>query len=173
MVLASLAAFAGASRAEGLEGIVRVMKIGELIVPDLRLELASGDKRLVFAVPVAYTVASPRIAGRFGATLVGFAEPQLRVTGDTSLRALAGGRLYLHAHAPLPDVWEAGSGFGLLVEAGGLVGQDGSGGFAGAGIAYGDLPFGVSIALVSRLALTTEENRVDFALDFQVPLNLE
>lgn len=61
-----------------------------------------------------------------------------------------------------------------LVEAGAIAGSDGHGGFAGAGLTFvGHHASGSSLGVVARFVQTTEERRVDFALDLQLPFGAD
>jgi len=144
------------------EGIVGLGFVTELLLPDVRLVLGTEDHLFAFSWPIVLT--SVKVirgdAVRFG--LHPFVEPQYQPTRE-ALRLAGGARaLLFRSHSDFQ--------FAPLVEGGGLVGQDGSGWFAGGGVCLGVPELGITFGLVARVNQTDEERRYDLALDFQMPL---
>lgn len=131
----------------------------EIAFPDLRLQTPArlGDDvdALVVSWPVyvASLGAGPNTAWR-GAGL--FVEPQFP-THAWAVRGLAGVRAFGLFH-----------GFGAALEAGGLLGTDGSGAFAGGGPAIGDAS-GMITALARR-TFVGGAGRWDFTLELSIPM---
>lgn len=137
----------------------------EVAIPDVRYEwVDEGDNGWTLSWPVHL------VQHRIGRTHLSlFGEPQLRVTGDNQLRVLGGIRM---TTIPL-----AGVPFGLLVEVGGLWGEDGNGGFVGGGIAWDmvdaaseddSFPALPTLSLVYRQVFTGGIDRGDLALDMML-----
>ena len=60
---------------------------------------------------------------------------------------------------------------GLALEGGALLGTDGHGGFVGGGLSRRLERSGVSASVMGRYVWTDQENRLDFTIDLQVPIN--
>lgn len=143
----------------------------EVLVPDLRYEQrvdgAGGDDGWVVSWPVHLVEWRPDRRVWMSA----FVEPQLRTTGGNQWRALAGGRLNA-----VPFSRARGSGLpglpGVLIEAGGVVGQDGHGAMVGAGIVWDvfnltaqDEDLAPTVAFVYRRVFTDEGDRAELSVD--------
>jgi hypothetical protein len=137
----------------------KMFAVLEMLFPDLRLQtparIGDGVNALVVAWPV-HVLSMVRGSHRsaLGASL--FVEPQLP-TNDVAPRGLVGVR-----------VFGVSGGFGAVLEAGGLLGTDGSGLFAGAGPAIGT-PLGM-LSAVARRYVVTDADRYDFSIDLTLPL---
>jgi len=167
---AVLAAAAGTAHADddddGFErSLSEAAHMAEMVVPDLRLELpSSGDSGLVLSWPLTLSPFTWILneseenwrEGRRYFAVQPFIEPQVR---SGKVRIGGGTRLII------------GQIVLAMVEGGGLAGEDGHGGFAGAGIGRSSDPRWMSATFVVRRVWTTEGYRVDFCLDFQFPLN--
>lgn len=131
VTLALLLLGLGAGPAQGAPGagLGMALVLLEPLVPEPRLELDASlaDPRLTVGLPVG--VSRPYRLDPTGVDLEGqvgvFVEPQLR-WDERQWRALAG----VTGHLGLGAL----HGLGLSAEAGGLLGQDGSGGFVGASL---------------------------------------
>ncbi len=143
----------------------------EVIVPDLRYEQPAsgedGDDGWVVSWPVHLVEWRPDRRVWMSA----FVEPQLRTTGDNQWRALAGGRLNA-----VPFSRARGSGLpglpGVLIEAGGVVGQDGHGAMVAAGVVWDvfnltaqDEDLAPTLSFVYRRVFTDEGDRADLSVD--------
>lgn len=150
----------------------------ELAIPDLRLELSPLGVGPTLSWPVHWRVyelkgQSRHYAGHDSRTdsfprleLTVFLEPQLAFlpTGPIGWRGLGGVR----------GVFAADTGVSLIAEGGGLVGSDGHGAFAGAGVGWTFNMWRLYplLALVVRESFTTTGLRTDLALDFVITLPL-
>ncbi len=140
----------------------------EPLIPDVRYEWGPGAREhWVLSWPIHPWALPPVDAPGAALVVSPFLEPQLRL-GRPAFRVLAGARVYA-----FPDAGR----FGVLAEAAGLWGRDGSGGVAGLGLSYDfierhrdTVPWTLSV--VARRAWTGEGNRVDVSLDVTVPLNM-
>lgn len=159
---ASVAQADGALR--WLDGVDHVLTVGELVIPDVRREVPFGDAgpRWVLSwpiVPVSIALQEYRDSPH-GIRLAPFGEPQLRCSGELpGLRFAAGARM----------TWFR-DGLSPSLEGGAVVGDDGAGGFAGVGAGLGSFTEKATLSLVTRFVMTTDERRVDLALDVQFPL---
>ncbi len=158
---------AGPAQADnGMGDIVRGMMtlgfLAELGVPDARLVLGAEDHHWVLSWPIVFTSVKVVRGDRVGLGLHPFVEPQYQPTREAA-RLVGGVRANLFRR---DSEFQAAP----LLEAGGLVGQDGSGWFAGAGLALGVPEVGITFGLVGRATTTDEERRYDLALDLQLPL---
>jgi hypothetical protein len=148
----------------------------EIAIPDVRFEQAGpldawvlswpAHLRLVDAGGVRQTEHTTLAAPRAELTL--FLEPQIALQSTTGHRGLGG----LRGFGGLPV---GASLLGLIAEAGGLVGTDGHGAFAGGGVAFGMLfdrnfPY---LAFVARHIWAGPQRRVDFALDVVMPFPIK
>ena len=128
----------------------------EIVIPDVRLQTPSrvdlGIDSVVLSWPVHVIGVTTQGSSRAGATL--FIEPAFP-TNSSAVRGLAGLRTF--------GVYEK---FGAVVEGGGVFATDGSGGFVGAGPAFGANGM---IALVARRYFVLHNERWDFTLDLTVP----
>ncbi len=144
------------------EGVMAGTFVTELGIPDVRMVFGADDHRWVLSWPIVFTSVKVVRGDVVGIGLHPFVEPQVQPTRD-ALRVLGGARATLFRR---DDDFQAAP----LVEGGGLVGQDGSGWFAGAGLCLGVPELGITFGLVARVNRTDEEDRYDLALDFQMPL---
>jgi hypothetical protein len=142
------------------EGIKRFFAWTELAFPDLRLQtpvhVGDGVDALVFSWPVHLVGFVTRGRGAAGASL--FVEPALP-TNHFAVRGLSGVR-----------AWgaERRTGFGAVLEGGGVAATDGFGAFAGGGPAFGE-PSAL-FALVNRRYFLVGADRWDFTLELSMPL---
>jgi hypothetical protein len=157
----------GAARADnGLGGIVRgfvaILFITEALVPDVRLVIGPDDHRWELAWPIVVATLPAVRGDTIGLSLHPFVEPQYQPARD-ALRLAGGLRAILYSR---------NQDFQLapLFEVGALGGSDGSGWFAGGGLAVGDPELGVTFALVGRAVDTDEERRYAIGFDLQLPL---
>ena len=148
--------------AEVARGFIAVAFVTELLIPDVRLELGADDHGWALSWPIVLTSVKVIRGDAVGLGLHPFFEPQYQPTRE-ALRLAGGARaLLIRPHSDFQCA--------PLVEGGGLVGQDGSGWFAGGGLVLGAPEIGVTFGLVGRMIETGEERRYDLALDFQMPL---
>lgn len=166
----------GPARADGPDGegaiygqaITGALLLGyaiELAIPDVRLELGPGGHRWALAFPLVVHGRPLAVGEDRALGFEHFAELQYQPAREARRFAL-GERLVLFDRAepgPLAPV----------VEVGGLLGEDGSGGFFGAGVVLGDPELGVTFGLIGRLIVTESERRGDLAIDLQLPLGLD
>ena len=145
------------------EGMVKTAFVLELGIPDARLVFGAEDHRWVLSWPIAFTSVALTPGETWGVGLVPFVEPQYQPTREAA-RVGGGVRATLFRQ---DREFQASP----LVEAGGLIGQDGSGWFAGGGLAIGVPELGVTFGLVGRMVETDQERRYDLALDLQLPLS--
>jgi len=167
LVAIALVAHGADARADnGLGDIVRgfiaALFITEALVPDVRLVFGPDDHRWELAWPIVVATLPAVRGDSVGLSLHPFVEPQYQKTRD-ALRLAGGLRAILYSRK---------EDFQLapLVEAGALGGSDGSGWFAGAGLAVGDPELGVTFALVGRAVDTDQERRYSIGFDLQLPL---
>ncbi len=157
--------------------MVGTLIVAELLIPDLRFErsITDAESRTVFSVPLVWHGGNLELGKTSGGFVFNhFAEVQYQHS-QRAVRGLLGERILFHIprasdadHYWPQDTWMP------FVEVAGLVGRDGSGVAVGGGLAYGDWQHGVSLfGLVVRYVITGDERRVDFALDFQIPLNTD
>jgi len=162
LALLLLGLAAGPARGAPGASIGMAFVLREPLLPEPRLELDASlaDPRLTIGLPLG--VGLPYRIDPTGADLEGqvgvFAEPQLR-WDERQWRVLAG----VTGHLGLAAL----HGLGLSAEAGGLLGQDGSGGFVGGSL----VPFAVSEAGIKffclgwRTLFTTEGTYHQLYLD--------
>jgi len=167
LACALAAADIGTARADnGLGDIVRgfiaAMFVTEALVPDVRLVIGPEDHRWELAWPIVVATLPVVRGDSVGLSLYPFVEPQVQRARD-ALRIAGGMRAMLYSRNQ--DLQLA-----PLVEVGALGGSDGSGWFAGAGLAVGDPELGVTFALIGRAVDTDEENRATIGFDLQLPL---
>ena len=147
-VLVATAGRAGADN--GMGGIVRGMMaagfVAELGIPDMRLVFGADDHRWVVSWPIVFTSAKLVRGDALGIALHPFVEPQFQPTRE-ALRIGGGARLLLFSRKEEFQV-------APLVEGGGLFGQDGSGWFAGGGLAIGVPEVGITFGLIGRVTDT-------------------
>lgn len=169
LVLAMLVASPGRTHADGdgaLERAARLLMLIELGIPDARFErsFTTDDHRLALSWPIVMRANHVELGSTSGLVFNHVLELQYEVTRG-ELRALLGERMLVHgadrSAGPLP-----------FIEIAGLLGSDGHGGVFGGGLAYGDGQFGVSLGVVVRFVVTTEERRGDVAIDLQFPFNV-
>lgn len=148
------------TRAQRLLGLV------EPLVPDGRLEISTAPTDFVLSWPVHLNQWwLPVTEERSGFLLSAFAEVQYR--SDTrAVRGVFGGR----ASYFVSFKW------GVLLEAAGLVGTDGSGAVFGIGPSLPIAPWGpesaITFSLVARGVFTTRGSRFDITFDVMMPLSL-
>jgi hypothetical protein len=145
----------------------KFLLVTELLVPDLHLETSFELDRpgLALSFPLAPWSNGFALGGQHFLGLVHFVEPQVR-PGREAYRVAAGERLVLSRKGQ----------FGLVVEAGGILGSDGRGGFVGIGGGVGyktdDGAVQVLTGLVLRAVVTDQERRFDVMVDLlQFPWN--
>lgn len=152
----------------GLDALGQALVLGELLIPDVRREVPLGDDepRWVLSwpiVPTSIPLYEYTDAGKQrGIRLTPFGEPQYRFGAESpGLRFAAGARATWFRNGLMPSL-----------EAGGVAGVDGNGGFIGLGISLLPMEFdgGATFGLITRLVATDEERRFELALDLQVPL---
>ena len=168
LAVAMVLAATGTAAAENgmgplFEGFVLTGFTLELGIPDARLVFGAEDHRWVLSWPIVFTSLKVVRGETVAVGLLPFIEPQYQPTRE-AVRVGAGVRATLFRRdrdlQALP-----------LLEAGGLIGQDGSGWFAGGGLAIGVPDLGITFGLVGRVVTTDSERRYDLALDFQLPLS--
>jgi hypothetical protein len=172
-VIIAIVAICQARPALGDDSVVNVwdrageaVVIGELLIPDVRVELGVDKGRWVLSWPLVFYSKRLYRSGSFGLRLNPFVEPQFEF-GRDAVRGLAGARLAMLSD---PDQLKALP----LIEGGALTGTDGNGGFAGVGLAFlSDAPSGGSFSVVARVVQTTQERRYDLALDLQLPFGAD
>lgn len=167
--LAGVLASRGVARADGPENLGRafgtIARVGELVVPDLRVERTLGATpatRWVLAWPLVVRGDVVALDDEHALLFTHAVELQLRAEG----RAVRGLAVERAALAPGPC---AGcSRWSPIVEAGAVVGEDGLGGVVGLGVGDqlrdGNGAFG-ALAVIARLAVTDRETRVDLSID--------
>jgi hypothetical protein len=152
---------------DAFDTLGQALVLGELFIPDVRREvpLGDGEPRWVLSwpiVPTSIPLYEYRDAGKQrGIRLTPFGEPQYRFGAESpGLRFAAGARATWFRNGLMPSL-----------EAGGVAGVDGNGGFIGLGISLLPMEFdgGATFGLVTRLVATDEERRIDLALDLQLP----
>ncbi len=147
----------------------------ELVIPDARWEhsFTAGDNRWVLSLPLVIraghvnTGSDSTESGRGypgGIIFTHVAEFQWQVT-NREFRGLLGERVHFHGEQ------EELTGLMPFVEAGALLGTDGSGGVIGVGLAWGDGMAGLSAGVVVRGIATTQEYRGDIGFDLHFPFN--
>ena len=172
LLLAVLTGTTSVARADGdvaMAGIPRMLFTVELLIPDLRFErsFTVEDDRVVVSIPVAMRTGHVRIGGASGIVFSHFAELQYQVR-HSEFRGVLGERMMIHGAQPAPEL----TGIMPFIEAGALLGSDGSGALVGGGLAWGDGMAGAAVGVVVRFVVTNEERRGDIAFDFQMPFNL-
>lgn len=174
--VAAILVVAAPARAEGLDGILGPLIVGELLIPDVRYErsLTASENRAVFSVPLVLHGGNLELGKTSGGFVFNhFAEVQYQHS-ERTVRGLLGERVLFHIpRAGDADHYYPQDAVMPFIEVAGLVGRDGSGAVIGGGLAWGDWQFGVTFGVVARYVITGDERRVDFALDFQVPLNTD
>jgi hypothetical protein len=151
-----------AEYAQAMGELARLMAWFEIAFPDLRLQApaglgdevaAIGFDALVVSFPVHVVGTRPkRGRGAVGGSL--FVEPAFP-TNRLAARGLLGARAYgLH------------SGFGGVLEGGGIAATDGSGAFVGGGPAFGD--YSGMMSLVARRYFVFGDDRWDFTLELTI-----
>lgn len=177
-VLAVLTGMSSLARADGdvaMHDAAWWARTLELIIPDARWEhsFTTADDRLVLSLPLVIraghvnTGSNSTESGRgnpSGIIFTHVAEFQWQVT-HREFRGLLGERVHFHGEQ------EELTGHMPFVEAGALLGSDGSGAVIGAGLAWGDGMAGFSAGVVLRFVATTEEYRGDIAFDVHFPFN--
>ena len=170
LLLAMMTGTPSLARADGdvaLHGAAQLLRFGELLIPDARYEhsFTAAEDRFVLSLPLVMRAGHVNVGKASGIVFNHMVEFQYEVT-RTEFRGVLGERMLIHGA-------DSDGGFMPLLEAGGVVGSDGSGAMVGGGLAWGDGNFGVSIGIVVRFVMTNEEHRADIALDVQVPLNIK
>ena len=164
--------------AEGYRFLGQLIASGiELLVPDARYELAGDDADdgwvLSFPIHLYHRGLSRDLSDddseyRGHVHLSLFVEPQIRVSGANQWRGLAGARLGLY------PLWQNPEWFpGLVLEGGGLAGEDGNGGFGGIGLSWPTSHFYRvhSFSILFRRSYTDDSDpRSDVSVDFMVLL---
>jgi hypothetical protein len=168
LAVAAVMAASGTAAAENgmgplFEGVVTTGFVLELGIPDARLVFGADDHRWVLSWPIVFTSLKVVRGETVAVGLLPFVEPQYQATRE-AVRIGGGVRATLFRR---DREFQAVP----LLEAGGLIGQDGSGWFAGGGLAVGVPELGVTLGLVGRVVTTDSERRYDLALDFQLPLS--
>ena len=146
------------------EGAAAVAVGSEILIPEVRFVVGADDHRWLLSWTVVPTTVRLVHTDLIGLSLQPFFEPQY-APGRDALRFVVGGRTLLYR--PRGALIQISP----LLEAAALAGSDGSGGFAGAGIAAGNAELGIALAAVGRAVWTIDgERRGDFALDLTLPL---
>jgi hypothetical protein len=126
------------ARADGWEGFYRVIQVGEIVIPDLGLEVTAERKNLVLTWPVQFVAVRPFPALRdafvrpSGNLLV---EPQW-VPGQKIVRGLVGTRWHFRLGKRRDD--GSISDWGLVSDLGVVGGSDGAGVATGVGVGWLD-----------------------------------
>jgi hypothetical protein len=164
----TLVVSAGAARADnGLgdlaRGAIATVFVAEVLVPDVRLVLGPDDHRWELAWPVVLANLLPVRGESVGLAVLPFLEPEVQPARG-ALRLAAGVRTLLYSRS---------IDFQLapFVELGGVAGEDGTGWFAGAGLALGDPELGITFGLLGRAVQTDQEQRAVIGFDLQLPLS--
>lgn len=167
LAFALVAADSGAVRADnGMGGIVRgfvaMLFITEALIPDVRLVVGPDDHHWELAWPIVLATLPAVRGDSIGLSLYPFLEPQVQPARD-AVRVAGGLRAMLYSR---------NQDFQLapLFEVGALGGSDGSGWFAGGGLALGDPELGITFVLLGRAVDTDEEQRYSIGFDLQLPL---
>jgi hypothetical protein len=168
-VLTGTTPFARADGDVAMAGVPRMLWTIELLIPDARFEhsFTADDDRFVLSVPVAMRAGHVGIGSASGILFNHFGEVQYQVT-HREFRAVLGERMLMHGAQPPPDL----TGVMPFLEAGALIGSDGSGAMAGGGLAWGDGMAGAAVGVVVRFVVTNVDRRGDVACDFQIPFNV-
>lgn len=161
------------ARADGdvaLHGAFWWIRTLELVIPDVRFErsFTADEDRFVLSLPLVIRAGHVNLGSSASLAFNHFAELQYQVTHN-EWRGVVGERVLLGKH--VPDAWTYVDAWMPFLEAGALLGSDGSGGVIGAGLGYGDVHAGLSFGVVVRFVVTNEERRGDIALDLQFPFN--
>lgn len=145
-----------------VRGFVASLFVTEVLIPDVRLVIGPDDHRWELAWPIALATLPAVRSESVGLSVLPFLEPQYQPARG-ALRLAGGLRAILYARDQELQL-------APLVEMGALGGSDGSGWFAGGGLAVGVPEIGVTFALLGRVVTTDEERRGAIGLDLQLPL---
>jgi len=163
----ALVAHAADARADNgmgdiVRGFVAALFITEALIPDVRLVVGPDDHHWELAWPIVLATLPAVRGDSIGLSLYPFLEPQVQPARD-AVRVAGGLRAMLYSR---------NQDFQLapLFEVGALGGSDGSGWFAGGGLALGDPELGITFALLGRAVDTDEEQRYSIGFDLQLPL---
>ncbi len=173
VVLLALSFTTRPARADGWESLYRIVQIGEIVIPDLGLELTAERRNLVLSWPVQFAAVRPFLRNAFvrpsGTVLI---EPQW-VPGQEIVRGLVGTRWHFrlgkrHADGSI-------SKWGLVSDLGAVGGSAGVGVATGVGLGWLDGTDGsASGALMYRYTWLVDEPYHSILLDlFCVPFVVE
>ncbi len=154
------------ARSDGWESLYRIVQVGEIVIPDLGLEVTAERRNLVLSWPVQFAAVRPFPALRdafvrpSGTVLV---EPQW-VPGQKIVRGLVGTRWHFRLGKRRAD--GSISKWGLVSDLGAVGGSDGVGVATGVGLGWLDrTDGGASGALMYRYTWLVDEPCHSILLD--------